>query len=75
MNDKLLSAITAVSIMLLIALLLGINKPHTVTYKKSSDSEWEISPKQMPDTTITDTVVISGQIATPTVQYINIKLK
>lgn len=53
---------------------IAINQHKTITLQKSSDSEWEVSPVSMPDTTITDTVRIGDIEVHPTIQYLNVKL-
>jgi len=61
---------------LAIGLSISINlNTESITLQKSSDSDWEVSDKRMPDTTITDTLVISGVTVYPTIQYLNVKLK
>lgn len=56
-------------------LFLKLGEVSSVTLKKSSDSEWEVSEKQMPDTTITRIVVLKGDTLYPTTQYLNVKIK
>lgn len=60
---------------ILVGYYVGINQPKNITLQKSSDSEWEVSPVSMPDTTITDTIFISGDTVYPTAHYLNVKIK
>lgn len=55
-------------------IVLWMLMPKYITVSKASDTEWELS-KPMPDTTISDTLLISGVTVYPTVQYLNIKIK
>lgn len=49
-------------------------RQENITLKKSSDTEWEVSPKYYPDTIIKHTVYVNGVKCTPTTEYKNVKL-
>ena len=46
--------------------------PKSFTIEKTSDSEWQVSQTNYPDTTIRDTVLMDSMVLYPTTHYLRV---
>jgi len=75
-TDKRIAILVITAGLLLLAVLLIWHRPIErqgyFTIEKTSDSEWQVSQTNYPDTTIRDTVLIDGMVLYPTTHYLRV---